>query len=59
MKIQTDRGNNIVTMVNELINLVDLTWDVDLVRSILWPVGISNLTNSHHLREERFCGVAL
>ena len=59
MKIQTNKANNIVTMVDELINPVDSTWDVDLVRSIFWPVGISNLTNSHHLREERFCGVTL
>jgi len=59
MKIQTNRGNNIVTMVDELINPVDSTWDIDLVRSIFWPMGISNLTNSHHLKEERFCGMAL
>lgn len=34
LKVQTCRGNNIVTTVDELINSVDHTWDVDLVRSI-------------------------
>ena len=34
MKVQTQRGNNIVSTVDELINPVDITWDVDLVRSI-------------------------
>jgi hypothetical protein len=35
MKIQTRRGNNLVSSVDELINPVTATWDEDLVRSIL------------------------
>jgi hypothetical protein len=38
MKIQTPRGNILVTRVDELINLVDLTLDADLVRSIFWGI---------------------
>lgn len=35
MKVQTRRGNNLVSTVDELINLVNASWDEDLVRSIL------------------------
>jgi hypothetical protein len=32
------RGNNLVLAVDELINPVISTWDVDLVKAIFWPV---------------------
>jgi hypothetical protein len=35
MKVQTQKGNNLVSTVDELINPVDGSWDEDLVRSIL------------------------
>ncbi|PVH34268.1 hypothetical protein PAHAL_8G182700 [Panicum hallii] len=34
MKVQTRRGNNLLSTVDELINPVVASWDVDLVRSI-------------------------
>ena len=34
MKIQTPRGNNLISKVEELINPIDTTWDVDLIKSI-------------------------
>ena len=40
LKIQTTRGNNIVSTVDELINSVTLTWDVDLLKAIFWPMYI-------------------
>jgi hypothetical protein len=43
LKVQTCRGNNIVTTVDELINPVDHTWDVDLVRSIFWSVDANRI----------------
>lgn len=38
MKVQTNIDNNIVTMVDELINPTNSSWDEDLVRSIFWPM---------------------
>jgi len=38
LKIQTARGNNLVSTVDELINPVTSSWDVDLVKAIFWPV---------------------
>jgi len=35
MKVQTRRGNNLVSTVDELINPVNASWDENLVRSIL------------------------
>ena len=43
MKIQTPRGNNIATRVDDLINPVDSTWDADLVQSIFWGVDASRI----------------
>lgn len=37
LKIQTDRGNNLVSTVDELINPITSSWDVDLVKAIFWP----------------------
>jgi len=34
LKVQTARGNTIITTVDDLINPADATWDVDLVKSI-------------------------
>jgi len=43
MKILTPRGNNIVTRVNELINLVDSTWDTNLIRSIFGGIDVTRI----------------
>jgi len=43
LKIQTWRGNNIVTTVDELINPIDFTWDVDLVNSLFWRVDVNRI----------------
>jgi len=43
MKVQTRRGNNLVSIVDELINLVDASWDVDLVRSIFEPIDANSI----------------
>jgi hypothetical protein len=43
MKIQMLRANNLVTRVDELINPVDLTWDADLVRSILLGIDATRI----------------
>ena len=39
-KIQTTRGNNLVLTVDEIINPVNSTWDVDLVKAIFWPTDV-------------------
>ena len=43
MKVQKRRGNNLVSIVDELINLVDASWDVDLVRSIFEPIDANSI----------------
>ena len=43
MKVQTRRGNNIISTVDELINHVDSTWDVDLMRSIFERVDANHI----------------
>ena len=43
LKVQTARGNNIITTVDDLINPVDATWDVDLVKSFFWPVDVNRI----------------
>jgi len=43
LKIQTRRGNNLVTRVNELINPVDFTWDEPLIRSIFWGIYVRRI----------------
>lgn len=37
-KIATPRGNNLVSMVHEVINPVDGQWDADLVNDLFWAV---------------------
>jgi len=44
LKIQTPRGNNIITTVDELIHPVDLTRDVELVKSIFWAVDANRIS---------------
>ena len=43
MKVQTRRGNNLVSTMNELINPVDTSWDVDLVRYIFEPIDANRI----------------
>jgi hypothetical protein len=43
MKIQTPRGNNIITRVDELINPVDSMWDANLIRSIFWDIDATHI----------------
>jgi len=43
MKVQTRRGNNLVSIVDELINIVDASWDVDLVQSIFESVDANRI----------------
>ena len=43
LKILTPRGNNIITTVDELINPIDSTWDVELVKSIFWNVDVNRI----------------
>ena len=43
MKVQTRRGNNILRTVDELINPVDCTWDVELIRSIFQRVDANSI----------------
>ena len=40
MKVLTPRGNTLVYMVGELINPIDGRWDVNLLRSLFWPVDV-------------------
>jgi hypothetical protein len=40
IKIQTVRGNNLVTTVDELINPINSTWDEDLLKAIFWPTDV-------------------
>lgn len=42
-KIQTPRGNNLVTSVSELINPITDTWDVELIRSLFWDVDVHRI----------------
>ena len=43
MKVQTRRGNNILRTVDELINPVDCTWNVELIRSIFQRVDANSI----------------
>jgi len=43
LRIQTPRGRNLVTMVSELINPIDGTWDGDLLRSVFCPADVQNI----------------
>ena len=43
LKVQMAKANNIITTVDDLINPVDATWDVDLVKSIFWPVDVNRI----------------
>lgn len=43
LNIQTPRGNNIVTRVEELINPINGTWDEDLIRDIFWEVDVHRI----------------
>jgi hypothetical protein len=43
LKVLTPRGNNIITTVDELINPIDSTWDVELVKSIFWNVDVNRI----------------
>jgi ribonuclease HI len=43
MKIQTPRGNNLITRVEELINPITGVWDVQLIRSIFWEVDANRI----------------
>ena len=38
------RGNNIITTVDELIHLIDLTRDAELVKSIFWAVDANRIS---------------
>ena len=40
LKIQTVRGNNLVTTVDELINPINSTWDEELLKTIFWPTDV-------------------
>jgi len=40
LKIQTARRNNLVSIVDELINQITSSWDVDLVKAIFWPTDV-------------------
>jgi len=43
LKVQTPRGRNLVTTVDELINPIDANWDVDLVRSLFQPADARSI----------------
>ena len=43
LKIQTPRGRNLVSNVDELINSIDVNWDVDLLRSLFLPVDVQRI----------------
>jgi hypothetical protein len=38
LKVQTPRGNILISIVDELINPLDGRWDEELIRSLFWPV---------------------
>ena len=38
--INTRRGNNLVTLVEELINAVTKAWDEELLNNLFWHVDI-------------------
>ena len=43
MKIQTPRGNNLVTKVDELINPITGKWDEDLIKALFWDIDVSRI----------------
>ena len=43
MKVLTPRGNTLVSKVEELINRIDGRWDVQLIRSLFWPVDVHRI----------------
>jgi len=43
LKVQTMRGRNIITRVNELIDPLTGQWDVDLVSSIFSSVDVHRI----------------
>ena len=59
LKIQTARGNNLVSTVDELINPVMSSWDVDLVKAIFWPVDAYRILQIpiYHIWKRRFGGL--
>jgi len=59
LKIQTPRGNNLVTSVSELINPVTGTWDADLIKSLLDSGCTPNSSDSVDSRKGRCGGLAL
>jgi hypothetical protein len=40
LKVQTPRGNILISRVDELINPLDGRWDERLIRSLFWPVDV-------------------
>lgn len=43
LKVQTPRGRNIVTIVNELINPVTRQWDVELISYLFWSIDVHRI----------------
>jgi hypothetical protein len=43
LKVQTPRGRNLVTTVDELISPIDANWDVDLVKSLFLPADARSI----------------
>ncbi|GJN27875.1 hypothetical protein PR202_gb15931 [Eleusine coracana subsp. coracana] len=43
MKVQTPRGNRVVTTVDELINPIDGNWDDDLIKSLFPSVDVNRI----------------
>ena len=43
MKVLTPRGNILVSMVDELISPIDRRWDIQLIRSLFWPVDVHRI----------------
>lgn len=43
MKVQTLRGNNLITRVDELINPVTGTWDEDLIKALFWDIDVNRI----------------
>lgn len=43
MKIQTNRGNNLVATVDELIDPINFTWGGDLLKTIFWPIDVCRI----------------
>jgi len=42
-KVMTPRGHNLVTTVDELINPVTGSWDVELIRDLFWYVDVHRI----------------